>query len=81
MFRFYCHFSKTGDATSAITFKSDMMFSDRDKCQKMLDEILAVPGFTGGGLEQQVPGIGWVEDDDSAVAGAGQHFVDLKDDY
>jgi hypothetical protein len=59
MFRFYTYYSKHNDPTAAIALRSEK-FSDRTLCEIALNDMLAVPGFTGGGVEQHVPGIGWV---------------------
>lgn len=67
MFRFYCYFNKHNDATAAIALRSER-FNDRGLCQIALDDVLAAPGMTGGGIEQHVPGIGWVLADDVETA-------------
>lgn len=67
MFRFYAYFSKHNDPLTAIALHSER-FNDRGPCQIALDDLLTVPGITGGGIEQHVPGIGWVLADDVETA-------------
>lgn len=69
MFRFAAYFSKHNDPTNAIALRSET-FQDQSLCQIALDDLLAVPGFTGGHVEQHVPGMGWcLADEAEAVAG------------
>lgn len=63
MFRFYAYYSKHNDPTNAIALRSER-FENRDLCQIALDDLLAVPGFTGGGIEQHAGPMGWVLADD-----------------
>ena len=67
MFRFYAYYSKTNDPTASTALRSER-FTDQAECQGMLDHMLAVEGFTGGGIEQHVAGIGWVLADELDTA-------------
>jgi hypothetical protein len=67
MFRAYAYFSKSHNPVESIAFRSEP-FETKKLCEQTLECILATAGFTGGGIEQLVPGIGWVLDDDVETA-------------
>lgn len=72
MFRAYCYLS-TGFAEFGLGLTR--LTSEPTETQETADRVLAqlqtLPGVSGGSIEQNVPGIGWVlaEEVESAVIG------------
>ena len=61
MYRAYCYYNpKTPNAPeTAIALRSEK-YDTPEKANAALESLLAITGMTGGGIEQHVPGIGWV---------------------
>lgn len=63
-YRAFCYLALVpGDVPNAVALRTERQ-ADREAADRVLTALLALPGVTGGGLEVEVPGIGWVNDDE-----------------